>query len=291
MAIDLRKVQEQAPELVNLVKTAKVSLEKANLGTHNARVALVLDISGSMDALYCSGKVQKLAERALAMAARFDDDGKIDVFLFGINCHFPGPMTLENFRDFVKRGLSSYPLEGGTNYAAAMKAVRKHYFPSASTSNVLKSAQSPVYVMFVTDGQPGDQAATRQQVVASSYEPIFWQFMGVGRMSNRFKAPTPVVSTPVVEQRTPGLLKRLFGWVDIVTQSTSTPVSTPVVTNDGDFPFLEELDVLQGRLIDNTAFFAVVDPTTVPDGEFFDLMMEQYPEWVKTAPSHNLLTK
>ena len=38
--------------------------------------------------------------------------------------------------------------------------------------------------MFITDGEPSDKAAATRQVRAASYEPVFWQFMGVG--SGRF---------------------------------------------------------------------------------------------------------
>ena len=38
--------------------------------------------------------------------------------------------------------------------------------------------------MFITDGEPSDKAEATRQVRAASYEPVFWQFMGLG--SGRF---------------------------------------------------------------------------------------------------------
>ena len=38
----------------------------------------------------------------------------------------------------------------------------------------------PVYVMFLTDGAPSDKAVATRQIKAASYEPVFWQFMGIG---------------------------------------------------------------------------------------------------------------
>ena len=38
--------------------------------------------------------------------------------------------------------------------------------------------------MFVTDGAPGDRVGAEQQVTAASYEPVFWQFMGIGKASS-----------------------------------------------------------------------------------------------------------
>ena len=66
MAISLKKIEQEAPKLIDLVKKADISLVKANLTNHKAKVALCLDISGSMFSLYSSGKIQRLAEKVLA---------------------------------------------------------------------------------------------------------------------------------------------------------------------------------------------------------------------------------
>ena len=131
-AINLEKrVEQAAPQLVSLVKSAGVSLAKVGLDGHRARVCLVLDISGSMSTLYKKGLVQRFAERILALGCRFDDDGEIDVFLFGRNVHRGEPMGLGNFANYVREIIERHPLEGDTRYGAAMEAVRRHYFPDA----------------------------------------------------------------------------------------------------------------------------------------------------------------
>ena len=50
-------------------------------------MALVLDISASMNALYKSGVIQRVIERILGLAVTFDDDGQIDLLLFGTNAY------------------------------------------------------------------------------------------------------------------------------------------------------------------------------------------------------------
>ena len=47
-AISLRKVEETAPALVSLYKSAGVSLQRHGLSGERAAVYLVLDYSGSM---------------------------------------------------------------------------------------------------------------------------------------------------------------------------------------------------------------------------------------------------
>jgi stress response protein SCP2 len=180
--IDLeKKLSTQAPQMLSLVKTAGVSLEKRGLGEHTARVALVLDISGSMGRLYRDGAVQRLAERVLALGLRFDDDGEVDVILFGKNVHQPRPgLHLDGHQQYVGNLVRQYKLEAGTRYGGAMAAVRQHYFGTTGDRRRPVSDRLPVYVMFVTDGAPTDRNQAVEQIRAASYEPIFWMFMGIG---------------------------------------------------------------------------------------------------------------
>ncbi len=179
--VDLEKrLSAQAPQLLSLVKTAGVSLEKRGLGEHTARVALVLDISGSMAGLYRAGAVQRLAERVLALGLRFDDDGVVDVFLFGKEVHRPEGLRLEGHQQYIADLTRRYPLEYDTRYGAAMTAVRQAYSGDSRDRAEPQPAQVPVYVMFLTDGAPSDKAVATRQLRSASYEPVFWQFMGIG---------------------------------------------------------------------------------------------------------------
>lgn len=249
-----KRIQAEAPQLVNLVKQAGVSLQKVGLDQHRAKVALVLDISGSMGALYRKGLVQQFAERILALGCKFDDDGEIDVFLFGSGVHQPGPMSLTNAGNYVQRAIIEHPLEGDTRYGRAMEAVRKYYFPDSGggeRSKPLKGAL-PVYVMFVTDGTTSDKPLTEKQLRWASHEPIFWQFMGIGK-----------------GKKSKSKLLTAFA--------------------DSDFPFLEKLDELSGRFVDNADFFSVASPDEHADGELYDLLMTEYPSWLKQARQLGLL--
>ena len=179
--VDLeKKLGQQAPAMLSLVKTAGVSLQKRGLGEHTARVALVLDISGSMSGLYRSGAVQRLCERVLALGLRFDDDGVVDVFLFGKEVHQPEGLRLEGYQEYIAELTRRHKLEYDTRYGAAMSAVRRHYFGTSQERSEPLPAQVPVYVMFLTDGAPSDKAVATKQIRAASYEPVFWQFMGIG---------------------------------------------------------------------------------------------------------------
>ena len=96
-----KRLEKEAPHLLDLSKKALISLEKVGLAQHQAKVALCLDISGSMSRLYSSGKIQHFVERILALATRFDDDGSIDIFLFGKNAHDAGELTISNVNGYL----------------------------------------------------------------------------------------------------------------------------------------------------------------------------------------------
>ncbi|MES2933723.1 MAG: VWA domain-containing protein [Pseudomonadota bacterium] len=249
-----KRIEHEAPQLVSLVKQAGVSLEKAGLQTHRAKVCLCLDISGSMGALYRQGLVQSFAERVLALACRFDDDGEIDVFLFGERVHQPAAMGLNNFATYIEQVIKRHPLEGDTRYGRAMETIRSFYFPDVAggerTSPI--KAPLPIYVMFVTDGSTSDKAIAERQLRWSSMEPIFWQFMGIGK-GRKSKS------------------KRLASFAD------------------SDFPFLESMDELPGRWIDNANYFSVSSPDEHADAALYDLLMTEYPSWLKLASHQGLL--
>ncbi|WP_291430454.1 VWA domain-containing protein [Deinococcus sp.] len=226
----LEKAQTTQPHLVNLIKTANVSLEKRGLSEALYRVNLVLDISGSMSREYRSGAVQDLAERALALAARLDDDGQVDVYLFGIKAQRAGSLSLDNSRGFVDR--LNVRLEAGTHYSPVMQLVREDAQAAGH--------RLPTLVLFITDGGSSNRAAVIRQMTDSSREPIFWKFMGIDQ-----------------------------GGVN--------------------FDFLEKLDDLRGRVVDNADFFSVPAPITTPDADLFELLVNELDTWQAAARAARLL--
>jgi hypothetical protein len=254
----INRIQLQKdPQLAQLDQKVGVELGKVGLSQHTARVALCLDISGSMGGLFSSGKVQAFLERVLALALRFDDDGSVDVFSFGVGAYVEQPVTLDTFRGYTERLLRQRSLEAGTNYGKAIELLRRTYYPNGSDKRTAPVADRvPVYVMFVTDGQTTDEAHTKAQVVQAAFEPIFWQFMGIGK------------SKRDVAAKGGGFFARLFA---------------------SDFSFLEGLDTMQGRYVDNANFFSVQDPATIADEQLYGLLMAEYPSWVKLARERGLL--
>ena len=57
-----------------------------------------------------------------------------------------------------------------------------------------------------------------------------------------------------------------------------------------DFSFLEKLDDLAGRYIDNADFFSVERPDQETDEDLYALMLTEYKDWLAQAKQKNLLS-
>jgi len=170
MPIDLEKVPAG---LVDLTKTAAVSLRKQGLTGQRAAVYLVLDRSGSMRRYYQDGTVQHLAEQALGLSANLDDDGIVPVVFFDSKAYPPIDVGLDDYQGRIQREHERLGPMGTTNYASAMQMVCDHYATSGATA--------PALVIFQTDGAPNQRRDAEEALCRASKLPIHWAFVGFGR--------------------------------------------------------------------------------------------------------------
>ncbi|SHI27542.1 vWA domain-containing protein [Streptomyces sp. 3214.6] len=194
VAISLTKVQETAPALVDLYKSAGVSLVKHGLDGQRAAVYLVVDYSGSMKPYYQDGSVQALADRVLGLSAHLDDDGRVPVVFFSTDVDAVTDIALADHRGRVDRIVAGLGHMGRTSYHLAMDAVIDHYFDSGSTY--------PALVVFQTDGGPINKLAAERYLCKASKLPLFWQFVGFGdRGSKQFDFLRKLDELPVPGKR------------------------------------------------------------------------------------------
>ena len=175
--VALEKVMlDKAPKLVNLAKKAKVSLEKHKLQQLTAKVALVLDATGSMNRQYKDGRVQEVVNRLLPLAISIDDDQALDFWAFGQHSQYLGAVGLDNYEDFidsVQGGWRKWELGSRTNNeAGVMEAVTQFYQNDG--------LDVPVYVLFISDGGVRDTRGISKIMTEAANLPIFWQFVGLG---------------------------------------------------------------------------------------------------------------
>lgn len=171
-AISLRKVEDSAPALVSLYKSAGVSLRKHGLAGARAAVYLVVDYSGSMRPYYKDGSVQALADRVLGLSAHLDDDGTVPTVFFSTDVDAVTEIALGDHRGRIDEIVAGLGHMGKTSYHLAMDAVIDHYVDSGSTA--------PALVIFQTDGGPVNKLAAERYLCKAAKLPLFWQFIGFG---------------------------------------------------------------------------------------------------------------
>ena len=116
--------------------------------------------------------------------------------------------------------------------------VREHYLPKLNQDKSVVRADIPVYVMFLTDGDASDRRLSEKEMILTSYEPIFWSFMGMG---------------------------------------------------GGRFSFLEKLDDLRNRCLDNASLLKAKKPGDMTDEQLYDGIMKEYQTWVPAAKRRGLI--
>lgn len=236
MAISLDKVSAEAPGLLSLAKKADDVVARKGLVGHRAKCVLCLDHSGSMRGQYKSGAMQRLAERVIALATRFDDDGDIDVFTFDTSARYVGTLGLSDYEGGIDRLVTGHM--GTTNYAEAFRSVtgrfgfeteRHGFFGGSKLAPLKRPADYPVYVVFLTDGSPDSKREAKEELIKASYAPVFWQFLSIG--SERIE-------------------------------------------------FLQKLDDLSDRYVDNADYKPVGDVDALSDERLYEILLDEYPNWV-----------
>lgn len=172
----------QATGLVDMRKTASVSLRKHGVNGKGVKVYAAFDHSGSMQGHYGSGAVQRLTEQVLALGAELDDDGSVEAWYFGDDVSKEYSVSLDSSgRDDSYVGWVDRTHRknrwGLTNYAAPIKAIAKFHQKN--------SGGLPGLVVFQTDGSPytgyGDaRQDARDALVQVSGLNLFFAFVGFG---------------------------------------------------------------------------------------------------------------
>ena len=55
------------------------------------------------------------------------------------------------------------------------------------------------------------------------------------------------------------------------------------------YGILEQLDTLTGRVVDNCNFFAIDHLHSLSESELYDLMLQEFPQWLEQAKTKQIL--
>lgn len=189
LPVDMRKRLSLRKEQV------AVSLDKHGVSGVVARVILVLDASGSMTELYSRGVVKNVAERMAAVAAQLDDDGEMQAWTFATNPARLPDLVIGELPEWLRlhvrvgqMGLfgRNKPPKGQVTGQVDMRAVGFQNEEQKVIAEVRAYVRenpvpAPTLVLFFSDGGVYRDAEIERELRAAVEEPVFWQFVGLGR--------------------------------------------------------------------------------------------------------------
>lgn len=77
---------------------------------------------------------------------------------------------------------------------------------------------------------------------------------------------------------------------DVIRKASEYPLFFQFVgIGSEEFSFLQKLDNLDGRKVDNANFFKLNDITAIPDSELYDRLLNEFPTWLKEAKNNNII--
>lgn len=190
LPVDMRKRLSLRKEQV------AVSLRKHGAAGVTARVILVLDASGSMSFLYSQGVVADVVERMAAVAAQLDDDGDMQAWTFASNAARLPDLRLGDLPEWLQLHVrvgqislfrrSKKPGKGLRAGQVDMRMVGIQNEEQKAIAHVRayvreNPAAAPTLVLFFSDGGIYRNAVIERELREAVEEPIFWQFVGLGR--------------------------------------------------------------------------------------------------------------
>ncbi|WTX00490.1 VWA domain-containing protein [Streptomycetaceae bacterium NBC_01309] len=190
LPVDMRKRLSLRKEQV------AVSLRKHGAAGIRARVILVLDASGSMSLLYDRGTVADVVERMAAVAAQLDDDGEMQAWTFASHSVRLPDLVLGELPEWLRLhvrvgeislfGRPSKRKKGLHPAQVDMRMVgiqneEQRVIADVRTYVRHTPAADPTLVLFFSDGGVYRNNEIERELRAAVEEPIFWQFVGLGR--------------------------------------------------------------------------------------------------------------
>lgn len=238
---------------LDLRKQIVLDLKKdLNITNEKAQVVLALDFSGSMSSLYSNGSVQELLERLLPLALQFDDNGSIDFFLFHDGVIPEEDITLKSIDGLANKVRSRHSM-GGTNYAPVINDIVNKF-----AGSLVSKAKGFLGGLF------GKSSTTVEKTKLE--HPVYVIFITDGVNDDKSDAELAI--------RNASNNGIFFQFVGI---------------GGASFPFLEKLDDLSGRVIDNANFFKTPDLSKVSDQDLYRLLLTEFPSFISAARSKGMI--
>jgi hypothetical protein len=194
-------------------KKVDLVFQKRSISNVKVQVGLAVDVSIKMRGHYENGSVQRVVERILAMALRFDDNGEMDMFAFDDRAQKIQSVKESEFANYVDRSILLSPNVakwGDSKLAPLLSLVRTTWFNILPPSphpmmarkilhNLLKSdeaneggfsgSRAAHSILLIASDGSGDDIDQADKIIRASFNdqvPLYFAFIGIGDPKESF---------------------------------------------------------------------------------------------------------
>ena len=139
--------------------------------------------------------------------------------------------------------------------------------------------------------------ASKYQMGGTNYSPVINEivkengttvtkgFFGLGKKSEPKKNPTFVIFITDGENGDHSDAEKA------IKEASHHPIFFQFVgIGHSSFSFLEKLDTMGGRYIDNAGFFKIQNLNQISDEQLYNLLLKEFPSWIKEAKNKGLIS-
>lgn len=261
-------------EKITAAKEAAVSVAKSKgLVDLKAKVVLAMDYSGTMDPLYTSGFVQRAFERIVPLTLAFTPSKSMPCYIFGTGFSRVLPdVTEDNIHNYVQNNIRNKYSYGMTEYAPVMRGI---------LNQVIK------------ENTPGGSTTT-EDGKKSTLDGII-SFFGGGPKKVAIEPTTADIPTLVIfitdgDNNTDDKPKATAAIVEAAKHSIFWQFWGLSHSKSDKFAYLDKLDTMQGRYIDNANLMTSNEETfeTFKDEELYQMLLGEFPSWYKEAQTKGI---
>lgn len=253
--LDISKLDMRKKEVLDISKAKGITVGQ------KAQVVLVIDRSGSMSPQYKSGAVQDLVERILPVGMAFDDNEEIDVYIFHDDAIKCTSANISNISGYVNSYINNKDF-GGTAYAPIINKIVKDF--GGNTGGGSNNNSGGFFKKLLNLGSSNN--SNNGSPSAALEYPVYVIFVTDGENSDRAQAIEAITNASRY-----GIFFQFIG-----------------IGNET-FSFLKKLDSMNGRFIDNANFFQQPNLSRTSDTQLYNLLMSEFPQWLKEAKPKNLI--
>lgn len=221
-----------ALSLEKKTELVRIQLEKNNIPNDLVmQVKMILDVSVSFKWAYENGTINELVNRLIPLGMRFDDNASLEAYAFGSQATKTSDITVKDFDSYIDKKFlkdARSVLWGGTAYASALRLLMEDIKPTSapksflgklfSSKKVEQNSDVPNFVMFITDGDSGDESETERLLAQLAGTKTYVQLIGVGygfrflkRMADKFDHVGFVNFTDISNTGDEEMYKQLLG--------------------------------------------------------------------------------